>query len=163
MTVRSRRSWLALSSVLGGAVLLLAAGRDARADDETGVLMTGHHQFESPQNFDIELRFSPYTPRVDYDPSLTGNPYTSTFGTAPRLEFAAELAAERGYAMVESFHEKLLMGTGTYAKEFLEGTPPLDTVYVPIGLGSSICGMAAAKVLVVPGLASSLMFGSGDL
>jgi len=53
MTVRSRRSWLALSSVLGGAVLLLAAGRDARADDETGVLMTGHHQFESPQNFDI--------------------------------------------------------------------------------------------------------------
>ena len=61
------------------------------------------------------------------------------------LEFAAELAAERGYAMVESFHEKLLMGTGTYAKEFLEGTPPLDTVYVPIGLGSSICGMAAAR------------------
>jgi threonine dehydratase len=61
------------------------------------------------------------------------------------LEHAAELAAERGYAMVASFHEKLVAGAGTYAKEFLEGAPALDTVYVPIGLGSSICGMAAAR------------------
>ena len=61
------------------------------------------------------------------------------------LEYAAELAAERGYAMVESFHERLVMGTATYAREFLEGAPALDTVYVPIGLGSSICGMAAAR------------------
>ncbi len=61
------------------------------------------------------------------------------------LEYAAELAKDRGYAMVESFHPRLVMGTATYAKEFLEGTPALDTVYVPIGLGSSICGMAAAR------------------
>jgi threonine dehydratase len=61
------------------------------------------------------------------------------------LEYAAELAAERGYTKVESFHERLVMGTATYAKEFLEGAPSLETVYVPIGLGSSICGMAAAR------------------
>jgi threonine dehydratase len=61
------------------------------------------------------------------------------------LEFAASLAAQRGYAMVESFHSKLVVGTGTYAKEFLLGAPSLDTVYIPIGLGSSICGMAAAR------------------
>jgi threonine dehydratase len=61
------------------------------------------------------------------------------------LEFAAEIAAEYGYAKVESFHERLVMGTATYAKEFLEGAPSLDRVYVPIGLGSSICGMAAAR------------------
>jgi threonine dehydratase len=61
------------------------------------------------------------------------------------LEHAAVLAARHGYAMVESFHPKLVAGTGTYAKEFLEGAPPLDTVYVPIGLGSSVCGMAAAR------------------
>lgn len=61
------------------------------------------------------------------------------------LEHAAVLAAERGYAMVESFHERLVMGTATYAKEFLEGSPALDRVYVPVGLGSSICGMAAAR------------------
>jgi threonine dehydratase len=61
------------------------------------------------------------------------------------LEHAAELAAERGYAMVESFHERLVMGTATYAKEFLEGSPVMETVYVPVGLGSSISGMAAAR------------------
>jgi len=61
------------------------------------------------------------------------------------LEFARALAAERGYAMVDSFHERLLMGTATYALEFFKAAPPLDVVYVPIGLGSSICGIAAAR------------------
>jgi threonine dehydratase len=61
------------------------------------------------------------------------------------LDFARALAAERGYAMIDSFHERLVMGTATYALEFLKAVPPLDSVYVPIGLGSSICGMAAAR------------------
>jgi threonine dehydratase len=61
------------------------------------------------------------------------------------LEFAGALAAERGIAMVESFHERLVMGTATYALELFQAAPPLDTVYVPIGLGSSICGVAAAR------------------
>jgi threonine dehydratase len=61
------------------------------------------------------------------------------------LEFARTLAAERGYVMVDSFHERLVMGTSTYALEFLQGAPPLDTVYVPIGLGSSISGVSAAR------------------
>jgi threonine dehydratase len=61
------------------------------------------------------------------------------------LEFAATLAAERGFAMVNSFHERLVMGTATYALEFFEAAPPLDQVYVPIGLGSSICGVSAAR------------------
>ena len=61
------------------------------------------------------------------------------------LEFASALAAERGFAMIDSFHERLLMGTATYALELFETAPPLDAVVVPIGLGSSICGMAAAR------------------
>jgi threonine dehydratase len=61
------------------------------------------------------------------------------------LEFARALAAERGYTMIDSFHERLLMGTATYALELFEAAPPLDAVFVPIGLGSSICGMAAAR------------------
>jgi threonine dehydratase len=61
------------------------------------------------------------------------------------LEFARTLAEELGFAMVDSFHERLVMGTATYAIELLEAAPPLDTVYVPIGLGSSISGMAAAR------------------
>jgi len=61
------------------------------------------------------------------------------------LEHARRLARERDLVMFESYHERLAWGTATYALEFLQGTPPLDIVYVPIGMGSSICGMAAAR------------------
>jgi threonine dehydratase len=61
------------------------------------------------------------------------------------LEYARVLAADRGFVMVDSFHERLVMGTATYALEFLQGAPVLDRVYVPIGLGSSICGVSAAR------------------
>ncbi len=61
------------------------------------------------------------------------------------LEFARRAANERGYTMVDSFHERLVMGTSTYALEFFQGAPPLDTIYVPIGLGSSISGVSAAR------------------
>ena len=61
------------------------------------------------------------------------------------LEFARTLAAERGFAFVESFHERLVWGTATYALELFESAPPLDRIYVPIGMGSSICGVAAAR------------------
>lgn len=61
------------------------------------------------------------------------------------LEFARTLAGERGYSMVDSFHERLVMGTATYALEFFESVPALDIVYVPIGLGSSICGVSTVR------------------
>jgi threonine dehydratase len=61
------------------------------------------------------------------------------------LEFARLLAVERGLHFFESFHERLVMGTATYALELFEGAPPLDVVYVPIGLGSSICGVSAVR------------------
>ena len=61
------------------------------------------------------------------------------------LEFARTLAAEPGLSMVDSFDQRLVMGTATYAMEFLQGAPPLDSVYVPIGLGSSICGVATVR------------------
>lgn len=61
------------------------------------------------------------------------------------LEFARTLAADRDLAIVDSFHERLVMGTATYALEFFVAAPQLDRIYVPIGLGSSICGVSAAR------------------
>jgi threonine dehydratase len=61
------------------------------------------------------------------------------------LEFARRLAADLGFAMIDSFHERLVIGTATYALELFEAAPALDTIYVPIGLGSSICGVSAAR------------------
>jgi threonine dehydratase len=61
---------------------------------------------------------------------------------------AARLASERGYAMVPSFHRDLVRGVATYALEFFRAVPPLDAVYVPLGMGSGICGMIAVRDLL---------------
>ena len=53
---------------------------------------------------------------------------------------AATLAAERGLAFVPSFHPALVTGVATWALELFSAVPGLDTVYVPIGMGSGICG-----------------------
>lgn len=60
-------------------------------------------------------------------------------------EYATELAKERGVHKVASFDRLLVVGTGTYALEMFSAAPELDAVYVPVGLGSSICGVAAAR------------------
>ena len=55
------------------------------------------------------------------------------------------IARERGYAFVPSFHRDLVIGVATYAYEFLTAVADLDTVYVPIGLGSGICGVIGVR------------------
>ena len=60
-------------------------------------------------------------------------------------EAAMKLAGERGLAMVPSFHRDLVAGVASYALELFRIAPPLDTVYVPIGLGSGICGTIAVR------------------
>tara|TARA_R110001592_G_scaffold240208_1_gene500228 strand:- start:1454 stop:2428 length:975 start_codon:yes stop_codon:yes gene_type:complete len=60
-------------------------------------------------------------------------------------EFAEGLAAARGLHMVPSFHPWLVQGVASYGLELFEAQPDLDTVYVPIGLGSGICGVIAAR------------------
>ena len=61
------------------------------------------------------------------------------------LERAYELASERRLHFFPSFHPLLVQGVGTYAIEFFRAVPNLHTVYVPIGLGSGICGVIAAR------------------
>jgi threonine dehydratase len=60
-------------------------------------------------------------------------------------EHAQHLAITRGLHMIPAFHPLLVLGVATYSLEFLRGVADLDVVYVPIGLGSSICGMIAAR------------------
>ena len=63
-------------------------------------------------------------------------------------EEAARLARARGLEMVPSFHRDLVLGVATYALEFLTATPEIDTLYVPIGQGSGICGCIMARDLL---------------
>ncbi len=60
-------------------------------------------------------------------------------------EHAAALAAAEGLFMLPSFDERLVAGVATYAMELFEAAPDLDAVYVPIGLGSGICGIISAR------------------
>ena len=60
-------------------------------------------------------------------------------------EFAQNLAKERGLHLVPSFHRLLVAGVATYSLELFKGVNDIDVVYVPIGLGSGICGMLAAR------------------
>lgn len=61
------------------------------------------------------------------------------------LEFAQRMASERGLHMVPSFDPALVRGVASYALEFFGAVADLDTVYVPIGLGSGICATIAAR------------------
>ncbi len=61
------------------------------------------------------------------------------------LEHARDIAAERGLYFVPSFDRELVRGVATYALEFFLRAPPLDVVYVPIGLGSGCAGVIAAR------------------
>jgi threonine dehydratase len=58
---------------------------------------------------------------------------------------AAQIAAERGLEFAPSFHRDLVIGVGTYAHELLTAFADLDVVYVPIGLGSGICGVMGVR------------------
>ncbi len=60
-------------------------------------------------------------------------------------EFAARVAIDRRLHMIPSFHPHLVRGVATYALELLRAVPDLATVYVPIGQGSGICGVIAAR------------------
>ena len=61
------------------------------------------------------------------------------------FEHARSLADNENAAMVPSFHSSLVSGVSTYGWELFHNAPDLDTVYVPIGLGSGICGVMAAR------------------
>ena len=60
-------------------------------------------------------------------------------------EFAQSMAREQSLHMVPSFHPLLVTGVATYSLELLQAVKDIDVVYVPIGLGSGICGMLAAR------------------
>lgn len=61
------------------------------------------------------------------------------------LEYSRELAAREVLHAVPSFHPWLVRGVATYGVELFHTVADLDAVFVPIGLGSGFCGIAAAR------------------
>ena len=61
------------------------------------------------------------------------------------LEHAGRLSEESGLHFINSFDFVLVQGVASYALELFQSVPELDYVYVPIGLGSGICGTILAR------------------
>ena len=58
---------------------------------------------------------------------------------------AARVAEEEDALWVPAYHPFLMLGVATYALEFFNAVKDLDAVYVPIGMGTGICGLIAAR------------------
>jgi threonine dehydratase len=61
------------------------------------------------------------------------------------LEHARQLAKESQLHFIDSFSPVLVQGVASYALELFRSVADLDYVYVPIGMGSGICGTVAAR------------------
>lgn len=71
-----------------------------------------------------------------------------------RLE-ARRWAEAEGHHYVPSFHEWLVAGTATYSMELFGAVKGIDVAFVPIGQGSGVLGMCAAKQAL--GLATEIV------
>lgn len=60
-------------------------------------------------------------------------------------EHATALAHRDGLRLVGPFEPELVAGVATYALELFRAVHDIDTVYAPIGCGSGICGLIAAR------------------
>jgi threonine dehydratase len=63
-------------------------------------------------------------------------------------EHASVLGAQRGLETVPSYHPDLVLGVATYARELFDAAGELDAVYVPVGMGSGICGVIGVRDLL---------------
>ena len=50
--------------------------------------------------------------------------------------------------MLGPFHPDLVRGVATYALELFKAAGDLDTIYVPVGMGSGICGLIGVRDLL---------------
>lgn len=65
-------------------------------------------------------------------------------------EHAISVSEVSGAHMVPSFHDLLVRGVATYSLELFRAIDGIDRMYVPIGLGSGICGAIAVRNALSP-------------
>ena len=63
-------------------------------------------------------------------------------------EEAERRAEAEGALMAPVFHPALVRGVATYALELFNSVEALDAVYVPVGMGSGICGLIGVRDLL---------------
>jgi threonine dehydratase len=61
-------------------------------------------------------------------------------------------AEAKGGRFVGPTEELLIAGVGTYALEIMEDLPTVDTIIVPVGAGSGVCGTSIVAKTINPGV-----------
>ncbi|KZL09467.1 L-threonine dehydratase biosynthetic IlvA [Pseudovibrio axinellae] len=61
--------------------------------------------------------------------------------------FACQLAEDSNQVLSPGFDYDLVVGAATYALEIFRAIKDLDAVYVPVGLGTGICGLISVRDL----------------
>ena len=122
--------------------------------DSPGIITAtrgNHGQSQARAATAAGLRAVVYVPEGN---SLEKNAAMRAFGADLRIfgadfdtarEEAMRMATKDGLYLVPPFHRELVRGVATYAYEMFRAKPDLHTVYVPIGCGSGICGVIAAR------------------
>ncbi len=64
------------------------------------------------------------------------------------FDHALQLSKERQLDLIGSFIPELVHGVATYGAELFEAAGELDTVYVPVGMGSGICSLIGVRDLM---------------
>lgn len=141
--------------VRGGLVLLDEMHRAGRLPARIVTATRGNHGQSIP--FAARRFGVPVTVLVPHGNSVEKNEAMLGWG-AELVEFgrdfeearveAGHRAAAEGAFAVPSFHPALVCGVATYALELFRAVPDLDTVYVPVGMGSGICGTIRTRDLL---------------
>ena len=110
-----------------------------------------HGQSQARAAIAAGLRAVVYAPEGN---SVEKNAAMEAFGAELRIfgqdfdtarEEAFRVAEEEGLFIVPPYHTELVRGVATYGYELLSACPDIETLYVPIGCGSGICGCIAAR------------------
>jgi threonine dehydratase len=141
--------------VRGGIVYMDALQRSGAK--VAGVITATRGNHGQSTSFSASRAGIPATIYVPHRNTADQNAAMRTFG-ATVVEFgcdfdearaeAARVAEERGLHFIQPFHRNLVKGVATYALELFLAVADLDTVYVPIGMGSGICGLIATRDLL---------------
>ena len=141
--------------VRGGLVYLDALKRGGQLPERIITATRGNHGQSIP--FAARRHGVPVTVLVPEGNSLEKNAAMIGWG-AQLVQFGrdfdeARVEAERraeaqGALLAPTFHADLVRGVATYALELFSAVRDLDAVYVPIGMGSGICGVIGVRDLL---------------
>lgn len=130
------------------------AARRAQGEQIAGVISATRGNHGQSVGYAAQRYGIPATIVVPHGNSVEKNAAMRAFGVEllehgddfqAAREYAQALAVERHLHMVPSMGPLLVAGVATYSLELLQAVADIDVVYVPIGLGSGICGMVAAR------------------